>query len=141
MMAGSGNIFEHVLSEASCEQFAQLLATERIRIERIVSTGQASPQGFWYDQAWPEWVLMLSGSAGLRFGDEDAPRQLRRGDYLLIPAGRRHRVDWTDTTEPTIWLAIHFDLPAREDEAAADTIASGATLASGSRECGRAEQG
>jgi cupin 2 domain-containing protein len=124
MMAGSGNIFEHVLSEASGEQFAQLLATERIKIERIVSTGQASPPGFWYEQAWSEWVLMLSGSAGLRFEHEDAPRQLRRGDYLLIPAGRRHRVDWTEATEPTIWLAVHFDLLAHEDEAAAGTVAT-----------------
>jgi cupin 2 domain-containing protein len=110
MVDVTGNIFEHILREAGDEEFTELMAAEGIRIERIVSTGQASPPGLWYDQAWPEWVLVLSGSAGLLFEDEPTPRELKSGAYLLIPAGRRHRVEWTDATEPTIWLAVHFGL-------------------------------
>jgi cupin 2 domain-containing protein len=44
----------------------------------------------------------------LRFEDEPEPRLLRPGDYLLIPAYRRHRVEWTDPTQPTVWLALHY---------------------------------
>jgi cupin 2 domain-containing protein len=112
MLTAAGNIFEHVLRDAVDEEFAELVAAEGVRIERIVSTGQASPPGFWYDQEWSEWVLLLSGSAGLLFEGEPTPRELKRGDYLLIPAGRRHRVEWTDATEPTIWLAVHYGFVA-----------------------------
>ncbi|KLK90316.1 cupin [Microvirga vignae] len=120
MVEVTGNIFKHILSEAGDEEFTELLAEEGLRIERIVSTGQANPPGFWYDQAWSEWVLVLSGSAGLLFEDEPAPRELKRGDYLLIPAGSRHRVEWTDATEPTIWLAVHFGSSSLNREAAPD---------------------
>lgn len=108
MMTAAGNIFEHVRRDAVREEFTDLVAAEGVRIERIVSPGQASPPGFWYDQEWSEWVLLLSGSASLLFEGEPTPRKLKRGDYLLIPAGRRHRVEWTDATEPTIWLTVHF---------------------------------
>jgi cupin 2 domain-containing protein len=104
----AGNLFEHIRGEAADEEFTQLLAAEGLRIERIVSTGQASPPGFWYDQEWSEWVIVLAGSAGLLLEGERTVRELRRGDYLLIPPGRRHRVEWTDGTGPTIWLAVHF---------------------------------
>ena len=82
--------------------------TPGARIERILSTGQASPAGFWYDQDWTEWVFLLSGSAGLLIEGEDAPRVLRPGAYLEIPVHRRHRVEWTDADQPTVWLAIHI---------------------------------
>jgi cupin 2 domain-containing protein len=108
MMAAAENIFEHVVRDAVDEEFTELLALNGVRIERIVSTGQTSPPEFWYDQAWSEWVLVLSGSAGLLFEDEPTPRVLTRGDYRLIPAGKRHRVERTDETELTIWLAVHF---------------------------------
>ena len=106
------NIFENIASEATDEEVTELLGRERLRIERIVSTGQASPPGFWYDQKSSEWVLLLSGRAGILFQGEQSPRELKRGDFLLIPAGRRHRVEWTDATEPTLWLAVHFDCSA-----------------------------
>ena len=108
MTIPAANIFESVLKDARDEEFTELVAADGVRIERIVSTGQASPPGFWYDQPWSEWVLVLSGSAGLLFEGETAPREMQRGDYLLIPAGTRHRVEWTDAGEPTIWLAVHF---------------------------------
>jgi cupin 2 domain-containing protein len=92
---------------ATEEQFTNLLKTPGLRIERIVSTGQSSPPGFWYDQAGDEWVVLIAGEALLRFTDEPEPRRLRPGDHLDIAAGRRHRVDWTKPGEHTIWLAIH----------------------------------
>jgi cupin 2 domain-containing protein len=90
------------------EQFCELLARPGLRIERIVSTGQASPEGFWYDQPDGEWVTLLQGEALLRFADEPEARRLRAGDFVNIAPRRRHRVDWTDPEQPTIWLAIHY---------------------------------
>lgn len=90
------------------ERFQLLLARPGIRIERIVSTGQASPPGFWYDQTEGEWVALLQGAARLRFADEVEDVPLGPGDSLYIEPGRRHRVEWTDPTQTTVWLAIYF---------------------------------
>lgn len=76
-------------------------------IERIVSTGQASPPGFWYDQAQNEWVLLLQGRAVLEW-DDGRSITLQQGDWLNIPAHTRHRVAWTSKDPPCIWLAVHF---------------------------------
>ncbi|CAO3375943.1 cupin domain-containing protein [Azospirillum argentinense] len=85
-------------------------STGAVRIERILSTGQASPEGFWYDQGWDEFVLVVQGAARLQL-DGEAERTLGPGDWLMIPAGRRHRVAWTDPTAPTVWLAVHIGEP------------------------------
>jgi cupin 2 domain-containing protein len=85
-----------------------LLTRPGLRIERIVSRGQASPPGFWYDQAEGEWVLLLAGAARLRFADEPEPRLLNPGDELDIAPHRRHRIDWTDPATPTVWLALYY---------------------------------
>ncbi|HQR58562.1 MAG TPA: cupin [Azonexus sp.] len=95
-------------STASDEQISELLSRRGLRIERIVSTGQCSPPGFWYEQPGGEWVLLIRGAARLRFADEAEARPLRPGDFVDIAAHRRHRVDWTDPDQPTIWLAIHY---------------------------------
>ena len=108
MAGGDGNLLAALPQRLEAEQTTALVANEKLRIERIVSTGQASPPGFWYDQEWTEWVLLVSGSAGLLFEGEAEPRVLRPGDYLLIPAHRRHRVAWTDVERPTVWLAVHY---------------------------------
>lgn len=92
-------------SEAG-ERFEDLLTRPGVRIERIVSTGHSTPPGEWMDQAWDEWVLLVAGRAGLTLEGE-APQTLAPGDHLLIPAYRRHRVDWTET--PTVWLAVHLE--------------------------------
>ena len=102
------NLFAAIPPEIPEEIFEILLETGHFRLERIVSGGQATPPGEWYDQDSHEWVALLSGSAGLRFEDEPEPRVLRPGDYLLIPARRRHRVEWTDPEAPTVWLALHY---------------------------------
>lgn len=103
----TGNVFADVPDRLDGEQIVELLSTAAIRIERIVSTGHASPPEFWYDQDRPEWVMLLAGSAGLLFDGETEPRRLAPGDYIHIGAHRRHRVAWTDPAQPTIWLAIH----------------------------------
>jgi cupin 2 domain-containing protein len=86
----------------------ELLARPGLRIERIVSHGQASPPGFWYDQAEGEWLLLLAGAARLQFADEGEARLLEPGDCLDIVPHRRHRVDWTDPANPTVWLAVFY---------------------------------
>jgi len=78
-----------------------------VRLERIVSTGQATPPGEWLSQAHEEWVLLLKGAAILTLEGE-APLMLGPGDHVLIPADLRHRVDWTDPRAPTVWLALHI---------------------------------
>ncbi len=102
------NLFDLAPTDMSTEHVAALVATARVKIERIVSTGQASPAGFWYDQPWAEWVVLLSGSAGLRFDGEADVRVLRAGDHVLIPARKKHRVEWTEASRATIWLAVHY---------------------------------
>lgn len=81
-----------------------------VRFERIVSTGQASPEGFWYDQDWDEFVLVVQGAAGLQIEGE-AERRLGPGGWAMIPARTRHRVAWTAPDRPTIWLAVHIGEP------------------------------
>lgn len=77
-----------------------------ITIERIVSSGQSSPPGFWYDQERDEWVALLQGSAVLEYADGRS-LNLRTGEWLLIPAHEQHRVAWTSADPPCIWLAVH----------------------------------
>ncbi|MGB6428379.1 MAG: cupin domain-containing protein [Methyloceanibacter sp.] len=85
-----------------------LLDRQGLRVERIVSTGQATPEGQWYDQDTDEWVVVIAGAARLRLENEDEDRELGEGDWVLLPAHCRHRVTWTRTEPPTIWLALHF---------------------------------
>ncbi|WP_457651752.1 cupin domain-containing protein [Rhodocaloribacter sp.] len=103
-----GNLFENIPPELPEELIETLLEAAGLRVERIVSKGQASPPGFWYDQPWHEWVLVLRGGARLEVAGEAGDVTLRPGDYLLLPAHCRHRVAWTDPDAETVWLAIHF---------------------------------
>lgn len=101
------NLFQPLPDARGGECFDDLLQRPGCRVERIVSHGQASPPGFWYDQDWDEWVLLLSGSAVLRLEPQADAIRLAPGDQLLIPAGVRHRVEATDPAGPTVWLAVH----------------------------------
>jgi cupin 2 domain-containing protein len=103
-----GNLFHNIASAEADEQVTQLLETLGVRIARIVSHGHASPSGYWYDQDDAEWVMVVSGAAGLLIEGEPEARRLGPGDYVLIPAHVRHRVDWTAADQPTIWLAVHL---------------------------------
>jgi cupin 2 domain-containing protein len=106
-MAERGNLFADLPARLAREEFMTLLAAPGLRIERIVSRGQSSAADFWYDQPRPEWVVVLAGAATVAFEGEAAVR-LAPGDYLHIPAHRRHRVDWTDPAQATVWLAVHY---------------------------------
>ncbi|WOJ90303.1 cupin domain-containing protein [Methylocapsa polymorpha] len=102
------NLVELGPDDAGEEHFVTLVESANVKIERIVSSGQASPAGFWYDQPWAEWVMVLAGSAGLRFDGEAEIMVLRAGDHVLIPARQKHRVEWTDASRATVWLAVHY---------------------------------
>jgi cupin 2 domain-containing protein len=100
------NLYAQIPGHAAQEVFTGLLSTGHVRIERIVSFGQTSPAGFWYEQAEGEWILLLEGSAQLRLGEQIV--DLIPGDYLNIPAGTPHRVEKTAGNGPTIWLAVFY---------------------------------
>jgi len=102
------NLLRDLPDAGAAEIVERLAGGAAMRIERIVSLGQASPPGFWYDQDEAEFVVVLAGAARLRFADEDAPRALGPGDHVDIAAHRRHRVDWTDPRMPTVWLAVFY---------------------------------
>ena len=102
------NLFKGVPEKLPEELFETLLQRDGLRLERIVSHGHTTPPDEWYDQAWDEWVILLSGSATLQF-DGGELRQLKPGDYVLIPAHCRHRVEATDKQEKSMWLALHLE--------------------------------
>lgn len=102
------NLFAEVPGALPEERFDELIRGGQFRLERIISTGHVTPAGQWYDQEHDEWVVVLRGAARLRFEREAELVSLRPGDYVLIPAHCRHRVEWTDPREPTVWLALHF---------------------------------
>lgn len=108
MQPAINNLLANLPSALSGEVFETITASETVCIERIVSNGQTTPNGTWYDQKRSEWVLVVSGSAELLFKDAQEARRLTAGDYILIPAGCRHRVTWSDPTVQTVWLAVHF---------------------------------
>ena len=104
----AGNLFaslpEGVMDD---EIFDHLFTTPGARIERIISTGQITPEDEWYDQDDDEWVVLLAGAARLQIEGEASERELSAGDWILLPAHCRHRVTWTQRQPPTIWLAVH----------------------------------
>jgi cupin 2 domain-containing protein len=101
------NIFDNLPDFPHSEEiFDKIADTDNCRIERIVSTGQSSPEDFWYNQSENEFVLLLSGSAVLEF--EDYEIRLTKGDYMVIPAGVKHRVKRTDRKEHSVWLAVFY---------------------------------
>jgi len=107
-MLRSGNVFAGVGPAPVGEVTVTLAARPGAFVERIVSTGQASPPGFWYDQDWTEWVMVLAGEGAVRIEGEAEARTLRPGDWLELPARLRHRVEWTLADPPTVWLAVHW---------------------------------
>jgi len=108
-MTKLGNIFSNIPKHTPQEIFEEIITAENIKIERIISKGHATPDDKWYDQDKNEWVLLLKGSAGVLFESSQNPITLHPGDYILIPAHMKHRVEWTDQNEETIWLAIYYD--------------------------------
>jgi len=100
------NIYELSQEVSQSEKFEQIISGKNIQIERIISTGQTTTSGQWYDQTTDEWVILLQGEAELAYAD-DSRIKLKAGDYLLIPAHTKHRVEYTSIEPPCIWLAVH----------------------------------
>ena len=100
------NIFEEIIIDKNEEKFFEIFKNETIKIEKIVSNGQTSPQNFWYEQEQNEFVLVLEGFAILEFEDKEI--ELKKGDCLNIKAMQKHRVKFTSLDEPTIWFAVFY---------------------------------
>jgi cupin 2 domain-containing protein len=101
------NLFKQIPADLPEEFFESIIKSRSFKLKRIISKGHATPAGEWYDQQDNEWVLLLQGSAGLRLEGKETTT-MKPGDYILLPAGLKHRVEWTDSTTETIWLALHF---------------------------------
>lgn len=110
-MSAPQNLFTRLPASGNEESFEVLAGHKGVRIERIVSHGQVSPAQGWYDQDDEEWVVVLRGRATIAYPNGDTVN-LAEGDWLHLPAHCRHRVQWTDPGQPTVWLAVHY--PAGE---------------------------
>jgi cupin 2 domain-containing protein len=104
----AGNLYHHIPTDLPAEITEQLVRSDRVRIERIVSKGHHSAPDFWYDQDECEWVLLVKGEARLRFEEGDRTVHLTEGMHVNIPAHARHRVEWTRPDTETIWLAVFY---------------------------------
>ena len=101
-----GNLYAGIPAHLP-EELSQILwQTPSLRLDRIVSRGHAMPAGQWYDQDADEWVVLLSGAAGLRIEGREDVLELKPGDHVLLPAHVRHRVEWTAPDRETVWLAL-----------------------------------
>lgn len=102
------NIYSPVPRKLAEEFVETLLGKEDLRIERIVSRGHKSENNFWYDQHENEFVILLKGSAVLIFKKDNIHVSLTPGDYLIIPAHEKHRVERTSETEETVWITVFY---------------------------------
>lgn len=102
------NLFFTIPASLPDELVEDILKTDKVRIERIVSRGHITPEGDWYDQDEGEWVMVVKGSAKLLFEDGMREVSMEAGDHINIPAHQRHRVSWTDPDQDTIWLAVFY---------------------------------
>lgn len=100
------SFYDNITCDVNYEKFFEVFKNEVIRIEKIVSNGQKSPENFWYEQEENEFVLLLKGNAILEF--EEEIMILNEGDAVNIPAHKKHRVKQTSQEMPTIWLAIFY---------------------------------
>ena len=102
------NIYSDIPAIMKEELTEVILQSPHFRIERIISHGQCSPEGFWYDQDDNEWVVLLRGHAVLRFDNQSEPVLLNPGDFIHIDKHVRHRVESTDPDQDTVWLAVFY---------------------------------
>ena len=103
------NLLASIPAQAPDERVDILASADGVRLERIISHGQSSPDDFWYDQDEAEWVMVLAGRARLRLEGEANDRELIAGDSLFLPTRCRHQITWTDPDRPTVWLALFID--------------------------------
>ena len=100
------NIFDKIIVDKEEENFFEIFKNETIKIEKIVSNGQKSPENFWYEQEKSEFILLLEGFAILEFENREV--ELKKGDCINIKAKQKHRVKFTSIDEPTIWFAVFY---------------------------------
>ena len=100
------NIFDKIIVDKEEENFFEIFKNETIKIEKIVSNGQISPENFWYEQKKSEFILLLEGFAILEFENREV--ELKKGDCINIKAMEKHRVKFTILDEPTIWFAVFY---------------------------------
>lgn len=101
------NIFESIPKNLKEELFEEIIKKDGLKIERIISYGYTTTEFEWYNQDSDEWVILLKGEAILSFLDEDDVR-LKAGDYINIPAFKKHKVSWTLPNQESVWLAVHY---------------------------------
>lgn len=102
----AGNLLASLPAPLPDEITETLVQAKHVRIERIVSQGHSTPPDFWYDQAENEFVLVIHGAARVRF--ENSVLEMKAGDWIDIPAHRKHRVEWTEPDDQTVWLAVFY---------------------------------
>ena len=103
------NLFHDIPEELDQEVVEKLIEQGSFRVERIISRGQVSPTGFWYDQNEHEWVVVLAGKAQLQIEGREENVTLHPGDTYYLPAHAKHRIVWTAPEQTTIWLAIFWN--------------------------------
>lgn len=97
------NLFDLPALPCAHELTTLLCHADTVRIERIVSTGQTSD---WYNQEESEFVSLLQGCALLEYEDRTLP--LHTGDCVTILPHQLHRVAYTSTEPPCIWLCVFW---------------------------------
>jgi len=107
-MVDSENLFEEIPEVLEEELLEPLVETAGFRLERIVSRGHRTPDGQWCEQQRNEWVVLLRGAAILQIAGKETPIRMEPGDFVKLPAGLRHRVEWTDPSCDSVWLALHW---------------------------------
>jgi cupin 2 domain-containing protein len=104
------NLFDVPARKPQRELFTPLADSPGFRVERIVSWGNVTPDGTWYDQDHDEWVIVLQGE-GVVEDDRGTRTDLKAGDAMFIATHVRHRVVHTSVAPPCIWLAVHGKTP------------------------------
>ena len=103
----SGSLFVQIPEIVSEEISDTLFKSDQLKIERIISQGNSTAKDEWLKQDRDEWVLLVQGAAKLSFKDKAEIIEMKPGEYILIKADTKHRVEWTDPKQKTIWLAVH----------------------------------
>lgn len=102
-----GNLFARIPDIIPEEIFNTLFEKDNLKIERIVSNGHCTAKDQWLEQDRDEWVVLIQGAAKLLFKESKQIVDLNPGDYILILAFCKHRLEWTDCNQKTVWLAVH----------------------------------
>ncbi|MDR2007096.1 MAG: cupin domain-containing protein [Acidaminococcales bacterium] len=100
------NIFECFQGNNGKEITEELFRLKEGRVARIISTGQKSAPGFWYEEKEDEWVIVLLGEGEIEWPD-GRRKFLKAGDWLFLPALEKHRVAYTSACPPCVWLAVY----------------------------------